>query len=149
MSRPFPLTRIWGAVWTDDGPIAEVRDVNTRADFDAALNSDSFRWWAIQAHDCLSAKGHSKGGCTPAAPCAKCNTFALGWWFEHGKRTKARIYRPCREGARRTDAVDVADWGPRYDDPAQAMADARAGGYPWVCLLDGHGRKIEWIEVLR
>lgn len=147
MSRPFSPTRIWGAVWTDDGPVAEVRDVSTREDFDAALDSQDFRWWAICAIDCLTSKGHSKGGCVPGAPCPKCHDKAARWWFEHGKRTKERVFRLCRDGARRQNAYDAADWGPRLQDREEAIGRARLDGYPLVCLMDGHGHKIEWIEV--
>ena len=147
MTRPFPPTRIWGAVWTDDGPIAEVRDITTRDEFLALTASQDFRWWLLCAMDCLSSKGHSKGGCAPAKPCQKCHDKAASWWFEHGRRTKERRYRPCRAGARREHVVDAADWGPRFQDRDEAITHAKLGGYPLVCMMDGHGTKIEWIEV--
>jgi hypothetical protein len=89
----FPLTRIWGARWTDAGPVAEVRDVTTREDFDAALDAPDFRWWEILAADGktfrLTKKDHPTV-CVPGAPCEKCSVKAAWWWFESERRKKAR-----------------------------------------------------------
>lgn len=93
MSRPFPLTRIWGARWTDAGPVAEVHDVETREAFDALLASTDFRWWGILAADGelfeTTKKDHA-GVCVPGAPCETCRVKAPWWWFEWARRKAAR-----------------------------------------------------------
>jgi hypothetical protein len=148
--QPFPPTRIWGAVWTDDGPVADVRDIDTREAFNELTNSADFRWWAICNKDDSDGlrEGHNRGGCAPGKPCQKCQQVAATWWFEHGKRTKARIYRPCHVGAKRDHVFDSADWSQwRTHDREEALQHARAGGLPLVLLMDGHGHRLEWIGV--
>lgn len=153
MSRPERTmgTRAWGAVWTEDGPVAEVRDIRTREEFDAIKDSPDFRWWQLQAMDLdpkLAKTDHTGGKCEPGKPCAKCQNFAPGWWFRWGKRSKERIFKAAMEAARRTDGHwSSAEWGEKRATLADATADAIRLGWPLVCEMDGHGKKLAWTEV--
>lgn len=148
MDDTFTKTRLWGAVWTEDGPVAEVRDVDTREAFNATLDDPNFRWWALGAVAYLGlGEGHSRGPCIPGTPCKKCRDRAPGWWFEHGKRTKQRIFKPCQRRAQRTDGWSASEWGEKCDNLEVALTAARADGFPLVCEMDGHGKKLAWHEV--
>lgn len=143
------LIRLWGAVMTEDGPVAEVRDVDGDA-FKAALDSDTFRVWAMADLDHIPREDHSRGKpCVPGQPCKKCQAAALTWWWEHGRRTKARRYMAANAQARADvgRAYRMSDHGPGRDDLAAATDDARERGWPLVRVSNGHGRTVEWIEV--
>ena len=149
-SHPFPPTRMWGAVWTEDGPVAEVRDITTREDFNAILDGDDFRVFEFCHLDSLHPmKGHSKGGCTPEKPCKRCCDKAPGWWFEHGRRSKERHYKPAMESARIRGGYDMREYGPLAHSLDLARSSARLLGMPLVKVTDGHGRLVEWVEMSR
>ena len=153
MSEPVTSTRLirlWGAVMTDDGPVAEVRDVPGGTTIGAILDDDAFRVWSISSIEHLSREGHSRGTpCIPGQPCANCRKAALEWWWEHGRRTKARTWMAATARARSDSdrSWRAADFGPARDDHATALADAVASGWPLVRMCDGHGKTLEWIEV--
>lgn len=143
--------RLWGAVMTEDGPVAEVRDVYGEA-FKAALDDDAFRVWAMADPDHIPREDHSRGRpCVPGQPCKKCQTAALTWWWEHARRTKMRRYRAANERARKdaARAYREADHGPVRDDIAAATTDARRREWSLVRVSNGHGKTLEWIEVPR
>lgn len=151
MANPVPFARMWGAVMTDDGPIAEVRDVATREEYDALRGSDTFRVWGMAALSFpVSTEDHSRGKpCVPGAPCRKCHTAALTWWWEHGRRTKKRSYTPVHAVAKDYRGFNMAHYGKERDTLESALDDARAFGFAYVVVMDGHGHRLEWIEVSR
>ena len=138
MNDPTPFARMWGAVMTEDGPVAEVRDVSTREEFDALLASDVFRVWAMASlRFPMSREGHSRGPCLPGAPCAKCHKGAQAWWWEHGRRTKARYYMAAHAKARFREGFHRDEWGERRENKDDAIRDAQARGFAFVVLRDG------------
>ena len=144
------MIRLWGAVMTEDGPVAEVRDVPAGDTIGDILDDDSFRVWSMSSLDWIPAEDHSRGKpCVPGQPCAKCQTAALTWWWEYGRRMKARYYTAANERARADAgrAYRMADYGPRRDSHAAAAADARERGWGLVRELNGHGRTMGWSDV--
>lgn len=139
-------SRIWGAVWSEDGPVAEVRDITTKGEFEELTNSDTFRWWCVQVLDGtrLLASEHTNRKCEPGNPCLKCRQKAPAWWFEYGRRSKSRFYRPAREGAKSRNRASVEDWGERCESMELALKEATEKGFSLVCVMDGHGNRLEW-----
>lgn len=142
-----PTCRVWGAVMTEDGPVAEVRDLPGGLTIGEIEDMDpAWRVWRI---DVLPAgrEGHSRGpACIPGRPCARCHKAAQSWWGEHARRTEERRYHAIR---RKPDPMEYhrADWGEQRSTCAEAEADARAARWPWVLVSNGHGRPLEWIQV--
>lgn len=144
------MIRLWGAVMTEDGPVAEVRDVPAGDTIGDILDDSTFRVWSISSLEYLSREGHSRGKpCIPGQPCKKCQTAALAWWWEHGRRTKVRSYMAANERARKDAerAYRMADHGPERDNLEAAADDARERGWGLVRELNGHGRTMGWSDV--
>lgn len=148
MTQRTAKVRVWGAVMTADGPVCEVRDLPVGATVGEMLDPDpSFRGWrldVIEAHG-TPRQGHSRGpACIPGRPCAKCQAQAQSWWWEHGRRTKARNFAATRV----TDLLALRH-GDKAEDRgtySEALADAQARGWPYVVETDGHGR---WLNCTR
>lgn len=145
-----PQARAWGAVMTEDGPVCEVRDL-TSAELHDLWDRTDFRIWCVSAiGGAFAREGHSRGpACVPGAPCKKCRETALTWWWEHGRRTKARIFKAATAHAREQDGRSwrASDFGEERVTLAEAMADARERGWPLVKEIDGHGKTLSWTEV--
>ena len=143
--------RGWGAVMTEDGPVCDVRDFPRGMTIGAMQATDpEWRSWAWTALAYGKPReGHSRGPeCRPGHPCKKCQATAQTWWWEHGKRTKERMYlAACDVAKNRTDGHDTREWGKARDTIEAAMDDARAQGWPWVCVMNRHGERLEWVGV--
>ena len=145
-------TRVWGAAWTEDGPIAEVRDVYDAEELQAILDGATeatFRWFQITVIEpkIKAGEGHSRGPCVPGAPCLRCEERAARWWFEYGRRAKQRGYYPCHAVNRQGVWVQSGKWGAKCPTLEEALSAARQEGFPFVCEMDGHGKRLNWIEV--
>lgn len=147
MSKPVFATRMWGAVMTEDGPVADVRDVTTREEWEGLLTSDTFRQWAFADLEWFNGEGHTRHRCEPGKPCKKCMATAREWWWEHGRRTRSRRWIAAQAEARGYQGYSSSHWGEPRDDKQAAISDAQSRGWPLVCCLDGHGNRLDWIDV--
>jgi hypothetical protein len=137
---------------TEDGPVAEVRDVPAGTTIGEHLDDDTFRVWSISSLDCIPREDHSRGKpCEPGQPCKRCQKAALTWWWEHGRRSKARTYTAASERAkaRASTRYSTSDHGPSRNNREAAEGDAEVRGWPWVREYNGHGKTLSWIEVPR
>ena len=148
------ISRFWGAVLVDGQPRAEVRDVTDAETLTETLHNrvvPEFRWFRVS--DLEHADGDDCTGgilCEPGAPCPACITAAVGFWYEHARRTERRIYRAASLKARdRTNGWDSRDYCDCKKHPTEAAAVKCAGkkGLPLVVEMNGHGSKLRWISV--
>ena len=142
-------TRMWGAVWKNGRPVAEIRDVIW--DYATMGHTPDYRWWALEVLDKSTKnrkKDHSDPKCGPGNECQKCHQQAAWWWFEWQNRCDTRRFTPAKQAAReRVNGWSAADWGQPFDLLSDAMANATDIGFPLVWESDGHGRLIAWHEV--
>lgn len=134
MAKPERML-LWGAIWLQDGPVAQVREYpdGVTVDFDE-LRREGFRWWAaarMGAGDRLYKKDHTNGKCGPNAPCVQCQERAPAYWFEYERRAKRLSYHVGRDRS-------------RYASLGDALAHAFRDGVTIVDEIDGNGNRDRW-----
>lgn len=132
MARPERML-LWGAIWLQDGPTAQVREYpdGVPVDFDE-LRREGFRWWAVARMgpgDRLLKKDHTNGVCGPGAACDRCRERAPAYWFKYERLSqKLRYYA----GGLPHDSLD------------DALREAHRKGVAIVDEVDGNGNRDRW-----
>lgn len=144
------IVRVWAAIMHDGQPRAEVLDST-----DPPMGGPEFRiWrWAVIRDEHEPAPNSDCAGptCLPGHPCAGCQQMAVYWWYEWDRRSIARKWRATHENNRPQTGWKSSDWcSHEKGHPSEAAARkcARKGGFPRIVELDGHGKRLRWVDTV-